>query len=232
MEVVTRHPSRTAEPEYRWPAVVALLAALALYAFLPNELVGGQRFVVVTAGLAFLVSLSFVNPHRLVRQPRWYRMVSVAFVFILVLVNQVTLVILVYKLVEGHHDAPGLLIASLQVWVANVIGFALLYWEIDRGGPVVRTSWARTEIPPADFRFSQDEDADAIEEVARDSAARRDWTPRLVDYFYTSLSNTMAFSASDAMPLRQRTKLLMGVQAFGGFVILALVIARSVSILG
>lgn len=231
MQVVSQHPSRTAEPEYRWPAVVALLVALGLYAFLPNELVGGQRFVVVAAGLAFLVSLTFVNPHRLVRQTRWYRTVSVGFAFILVLVNQVALVILVYKLVGGHHDAPGLLLASLQVWVANVIGFALLYWELDRGGPVVRTARQRSDIPPADLRFSQDEDADAVEEVAKGSAKVRDWTPRFVDYFYTSLSNSMAFSASDAMPLRHRTKLLMGLQAFGGFVILALVIARSVSIL-
>ena len=71
MEVAARHPSRTAEPEYRWPAVVALLGALALYALLPNTLVGVQRFVVVGAGVAFLVTLSIVNPHRLVRQPRW-----------------------------------------------------------------------------------------------------------------------------------------------------------------
>ena len=231
MEVVAQHPSRTAQPEYRWPAVVALVSALALYAFLPNEIFGSQRFVLVAAGLAFLVTLSFLNPHRLRKQTRWYRMVSVAFVALLVLINQVALVILVYKLVEGHHNAPGLLLAALQVWVANVIGFALLYWELDRGGPVVRTAWARIEIPPADFRFSQDEDETTIEEVAKGSAARIDWTPRFIDYLYTSLSNSMAFSASDAMPLRQRTKLLMGLEAFAGFVILALVIARSVGIL-
>ena len=133
MEVVAQHPSRTAQPEYRWPAVVALVSALALYAFLPNEIFGSQRFVLVAAGLAFLVTLSFLNPHRLRKQTRWYRMVSVAFVALLVLINQVALVILVYKLVEGHHNAPGLLLAALQVWVANVIGFALLYWELDRG---------------------------------------------------------------------------------------------------
>ncbi|MFD4419893.1 hypothetical protein ACFWN7_00100 [Agromyces sp. NPDC058484] len=231
MEVATRHPSRTAEPEYRWPAVVALLVALALYAILPNELVGGQRFVVVAAGLAFLVPLSIVNPHRLVRQTTWSRVLSVGLALLLVLVNQVALVVLVTKLVGGHNDAPGLLLAALQVWVANVIGFALLFWELDRGGPVLRTTWNRTELPPADFRFSQDEDRDAIAEVAARSSALQDWTPRFVDYLYTSLSNSMAFSASDAMPLSQRMKLLMGLQAFGGFVILALVIARSVGIL-
>ncbi|WP_246190456.1 hypothetical protein [Agromyces agglutinans] len=231
MEVMTRHPSRTAVPEHRWPAVMALLSALALYAFLPNELFGAQRLAVVAVGLAALVPLVIVNPHRFVRQPRWSRFLSVGLTLLLVLANQVALVVLVTKLVGGHHDAPGLLLAALQVWVANVIGFALLYWDLDRGGAVVRTNWARTELPAADFRFSQDEDADAIEEVARASSERVDWTPRFVDYFYTSLSNSMAFSASDAMPLRQRTKLLMGLQAFGGFVILALVIARSVGIL-
>ena len=231
MDPGTQHPSRTAPPEHRWPAVGALLAALALYAFLPNELIGPLRFVVVGAGLALLVPLVIANPHRLTRETGWTRALSVSLALLLVLANQVALVLLVFKLISGRHDAPGLLLAALQVWVANVIGFALLYWEIDRGGPVARTTWARTELPAADFRFSQDEDHDAIAEVAAGSAAVTDWTPRFADYFYTSLSNSMAFSASDAMPLSQRTKLLMGLQAFGGFVILALVIARSVGIL-
>jgi hypothetical protein len=42
----------------------------------------------------------------------------------------------------------------------------------------------------------------------------------------------MAFSPPDAMPLRARTKVLVGLQAFGGFIILVLVIARAVSLLG
>ena len=210
---------------------MALLGALALYAFLPSELVGFERFVVVGVGLALVIPLIIVNPRRLTRQTPWTRALSVGLAILLVLTNQVTLVLLVFRLVDGHHDAPGLLLAALQVWVANVIGFALLYWELDRGGPVVRTTWARTELPAADLRFPQDEDDDAIDEVARGSATRLDWTPRFVDYFYTSLSNSMAFSASDAMPLSQLIKLLMGLQAFGGFVILALVIARSVGIL-
>lgn len=231
MEPVTQHPSRTAAPEHRWPAVVGLLGALALYAFLPNELVGSLRFVVVGAGLALLIPLLVVNPHRLTRQTIWSRRLSVGLALLLVLANQVTLVLLVFKLVGGHEEAPGLLVAALQVWVANVIGFALLYWEVDRGGPVVRTTWARTELPPADLRFPQDEDGDAVAEVAMRSSVTLDWTPRFADYLYTSLSNSMAFSATDALPLSQRFKLLMGLQAFGGFVILALVIARSVNIL-
>src|SRR6478609_4306055 len=120
MEVVERHPSRTAVPEHRWPAVVALLGALALYAFLPNELIGGQRFTIVAIGIAVLVPLLIVNPHRFVRETKWSRILSVALTLLLVATNQFALVVLVTKLVGGHHDAPGLLLAALQVWVANV----------------------------------------------------------------------------------------------------------------
>jgi hypothetical protein len=231
MEPVPKHPSRSAPSEHRWPPVIGLLAALALYAFLPDQLLGVQRFGVVVVGLALVVPLIIVNPHRMTRQSVWTRALSVGLTFALVLVNQLMLVLLVMQLVGGPHDAPGLLLAALQVWVANVIGFALLYWDLDRGGPVLRTTWAREALPPADLRFPQDEDDDAVAEVAARSSILQDWTPRFVDYFYSSLSNSMAFSATDAMPLSQRFKLLMGLQAFGGFVILALVIARSVNIL-
>jgi len=42
----------------------------------------------------------------------------------------------------------------------------------------------------------------------------------------------MAFSPTDVMPLSHRAKALMGLQSFAGFVLLALVIARAVSLLG
>ncbi|MBM7504701.1 hypothetical protein ACFPER_16535 [Agromyces aurantiacus] len=231
MAVVQQHPSRTTVSEHRWPVVAALLLALGLYAALPNEFIGAQRFVVVGTGLALLIPLVIENPHRLTRQSAWSRRLAIALAVLLVVANQLTLVTLVVSLLTVAKDAPGLLQAALQVWVANVIGFATLYWELDRGGPVRRTMDARATLPPADFRFPQDEDADAAPEVAARSAARQDWTPRFADYLYTSLSNSMAFSATDAMPLSWRVKLLMGLQAFGGFLILALVIARSVNIL-
>ncbi|MBT2518824.1 hypothetical protein J7E29_15385 [Streptomyces sp. ISL-90] len=231
MEPVPKHPSRITPPEHRWPAVVGLLSALALYAFLPNGLLGFQRFVVVGIGLVLLIPLIVANPQRMTRQAPWTRRLSVALALVLVTANQLALVLLVIELVGGRQDAPSLLQAALQVWVANVIGFTTLYWELDRGGPVLRTALARDALPPADLRFPQDEDDDAVAEVAARSSAVQDWTPRFIDYFYSSLSNSMAFSATDAMPLSPRFKLLMGLQAFGGFVILALVIARSVNIL-
>ena len=231
MAVLEQHPSRRAESEHRWPVVIALLVALGLYAGLPNEFIGAQRFVIVGTGLALLIPLVIENPHRLTRQETWSRRTAITLAVLLVVANQLTLVTLVASLLTVPQDAPGLLRAALQVWFANVIGFATLYWELDRGGPVRRTMDARESLPPADLRFAQDEDPAAVPEVAARSAARQDWVPRFIDYLYTSLSNSMAFSATDAIPLSPRMKVLMGLQAVGGFAILALVIARSVNIL-
>ena len=56
--------------------------------------------------------------------------------------------------------------------------------------------------------------------------------PVFLDYLYFSLSNSMAFSATDTMPLSHRAKMLMALESFAGFVLLALVIARAVSLIG
>ncbi|THG35135.1 hypothetical protein E6C70_03445 [Glaciibacter flavus] len=227
-----QHESRSARIEHRWPAVIALIVALALYGALPNDLITVQRYVTVAIGILLLIPLIVLNPHRFNQQTKWSRIVSLTLAIVVVVSNQITLVSLVFVLIDGHAKGPSLLQSALQVWVANVIGFALLYWEIDRGGPVVRTMAKRSELPPADFRFPQDEDDDTIVEVAAGSSLKSDWTASFVDYFYFSLSNSMAFSPTDTMPLTARTKLLMSLQSFGGFVILALVIARAVSLIG
>lgn len=229
---MSQHETRSARIEHRWPAVVALVIALALYGALPNDLITVQRYVTVSIGILLLIPLIIVNPHRFNRQTRWSRVVSLILAIVVVLSNQITLISLVFLLVGGSGDGPSLLQSALQVWVVNVIGFALLYWEIDRGGPVVRTMAKRDDLPPADFRFPQDEDDDTIVEVAVGSSLKSDWTASFVDYFYFSLSNSMAFSPTDTMPLTARAKLLMSAESFGGFVLLALVIARAVSLIG
>lgn len=222
-----------ARAEHRWPAVIALLTALTLYALLPSHFFLPARIVVVAVGVVLFVPLLAINPVHLTKQTTWSRRLSVTQTILLLVANQFALVQLVQQLVTAAaSDGPTLLIAALQVWITNVIVFALMYWELDRGGPVNRTSATRHDLPPADFRFPQDEDHDAVVEVARRSAVKSGWTASFVDYLYFSLSNSTAFSPTDTMPLSHRAKLLMGVQAFAGFVILALVIARAVSLLG
>jgi len=226
-------PARKARAEHRWPAVVALLAALALYASLPSMFFPPLRYIVVGLGLILLVPLIIANPTHFTKQTKLTRILSLGQAAILLVANQIALVQLVIELVSaGKQDGPALLLAALQVWITNVIVFALLYWELDRGGPVTRTRSTRKSLPWADFRFPQDEDHDAVEEVAARSSIKDDWTPSFVDYLYFSSSNSMAFSPTDTMPLSHRAKALMLVESFAGFVMLALVIARAVSLLG
>src|SRR6187431_511088 len=214
--------------EHRWPAVAALTFALVLYATLPSYFLPQLRWFVVGVGVLLLIPLLVVNPVRFNTQTRWSRPLSFAQIAILLIANQVALVQLVYALVASKADGPGLLLAALQVWLTNVIVFALFYWELDRGGPVARTTKERSALQAADFRFPQDEDHDAAPEVATRSSIKSDWTASFVDYLYFSASNSMAFSATDTMPLSHRAKGLMGLESFAGFVILALVIARAV----
>ncbi|MFB2598643.1 hypothetical protein ACEXQE_12675 [Herbiconiux sp. P17] len=229
---MTSTKQERAQAEHRWPAAIGVIVIIVSYALLPPDFFGVVRYGVVGLCLALLVAVIVINPHRMVRQTAWTRRLGVVLVLVIGVTNQVLLVTLVQLLVANTEDGPSVLLAALQVWLTNVIGFALLYWELDRGGPVVRTQRKRTDIPPADFRFPQDEDHDASPEVAAHSSKTSNWLPGFVDYLYFSLSDSMAFSPTDVMPLTHRAKLLMGLEAFAGFVLLALVIARGVSLLG
>jgi len=226
-------PKRIARAEHRWPVVIAVLAALVLYATLPSSFLPAIRYSVVVIGVLLLIPVIVLNPTHLMRQTRWSRMISLILAGVLAVANQIAFIQLVILLVHGDsHDGPALLLASLQVWVTNVIVYALIYWEMDRGGPVARRHETRDNLDPADFRFPQDEDHDAVTEVAIRSSVKSDWAAGYIDYLYFSLSNSMAFSPADTMPLSHRAKILMGLESFTGFVLLALVIARGVSLLG
>jgi hypothetical protein len=107
----------------------------------------------------------------------------------------------------------------------------MAYWELDRGGPVRRTQSPGRELPPADFRFPQDEDHDAISEVAARSSAKSGWTPGFLDYLYVSVTNSSAFSPTDTMPLSHRAKMLMATESVSALMLSVLVISRGVSLL-
>ncbi|MEQ1736847.1 MAG: DUF1345 domain-containing protein [Rhodoglobus sp.] len=209
---------QTAVPEHRWPALVAIVIAVVIYALLPPNIEVIPRWVVPLIAALLLIPLTIVNPSRFTRETTWSRWLSIGFAFGLALVNQVEVVRIVIQLVQGSTDASVVLLTALQVWVTDVIAFALIYWELDRSGPFARRMGSKA--PPPDFRFPQEEDGPTS------------WRPAFFDYAYFSLSNQMAFSPTDVMPLTMRAKALMGLQAFSGFVLLALVIARAVNIVG
>ena len=99
--------------------------------------------------------------------------------------------------------------------LTNVIVFGLAFWELDRGGPVAAPRRRARSCPRRTSASPQDEDHDAIEEVAAGLVARAsDWVPALVDYLYVSVTNSTAFSPTDTMPLSTRAKILMADQSW------------------
>jgi hypothetical protein len=94
----------------------------------------------------------------------------------------------------------------------------LLYWELADGGPARRDGG---EPPYPDFAFPQQ----MSPEVAPPG-----WRPAFVDYLYIGITNGLAFSPTDAMPLATWAKLTMAAQAFLSFVVLGLVVARAVNV--
>lgn len=221
-----RHPG-----ESRYPAAAAVLVAIVLYAALPSALLVGPRFLVPVLEVALLVPLLVGNPRRMTRETRALRLISIALILTIAATNVVSLALLVDELVHGVHQGTDLLVGAAQVWLTNIIVFSLAYWELDRGGPVVRTREPRAMLPPADFRFPQDEDHDAVDEVAVRSAVRSDWSPAFLDYFYVSVTNSSAFSPTDTMPLSHRAKMLMAVESVSALMLSVIVIARGVSLL-
>lgn len=174
------HPRVDRRGEARLPAVVAVVVTIGLYALLPQSLIVGPRFVVPGLELLLLIPLIAVNPRRLTRQNRLSRVLSMTLVLIIAVANQAALGLLIHSLITVSNRDQGreLLLAAGQVWFTNIIVFGLAFWELDRGGPVIRTQSERCELPAADFRFSQDENDDAVEEVAVGSSGRSDWYRR------------------------------------------------------
>jgi uncharacterized membrane protein len=86
----------------------------------------------------------------------------------------------------------------------------------DEGGPLVRAERGRHN---SDFEFPQD---------ARRCAG---WSPRLSDYLYVSLTNAIAVSPTDTMPLTHRAKGLMAVESLISYAVVILVVARAVNVL-
>jgi hypothetical protein len=227
-----RRPPTSHPGENRLPPASAVVVAALTYAVLPDTLLVGPRFVIPAIELLLLAALLLTNPRRMVRQTRWSRFASIALACVVIAANMVALALLVRSLSSAHGSGTSLLLGGMQVWLTNVIGFGLLYWEIDRGGPVSRHTLPRNQLPPAHWRFSQDENWNTVREVKVLSSEQSDWRPAFVDYLYVSLTNSSAFSPTDTMPLSARAKMLMGLEATAALLTSLLVVARAVGSLG
>lgn len=212
---------------------VALIAGLQLLIINPLSL--GPRWLAPALELSLLLPLSVATAwtqgkvrsattdqhwHLIARRRRDIRMAAVGLTALITLMNLGSLFLLVRALLAGHAGTSGqtLLLDAINVWLTNIIAFALWYWSIDRGGPAAR-GLVSSEI--CDFLFPQMTLGQSYAE----------WSPGFIDYFYLSFTNAAAFSPTDTMPLTSRVKLLMAIEAAISLLTLALVAARAVNIL-
>lgn len=214
----------TARQDPRWPALLAILAAMALYVTLPRHLYYGPFWLLPTVEGALFVALLTAHQMEDVGH-NWQRGLAIGLIAAMNAANIGSLLLLIHdllgsSLVNGHKiTAANLVVWSAQIWLTNVIVFALWYWELDRGGPVARCL-PRHRAP--DLLFPQ---------MGNPDAAPADWTPSFFDYIYTSFTNAAAFSPTDTMPLTEWAKALFMIQSLASLMTGVLVIARIANIL-
>jgi len=209
------------------PFALAILAANVLLALVSRG-AGWQLFgtddwwiwLLLAAPSGLLVLTLAVGPSR-VGLERLQREVAIALLVLLGIGTGAATVFVVVSLTNWTPTGPQLLLSAVVVLVTNVITYALVYWELDDGGPIAR-ALAETRDHP-DFQFPQDENREL---------AKPGWAPALVDYLYLSLTNSVAFSPTDAMPLTHRAKLVMGLESSISLVTILVVGARAINVLG
>jgi hypothetical protein len=201
-----------------WPGYLAIVGALLIYLAFPARLTIGPNWPVPAVGLGLLAALLLATRGR--RRVEYRREIEFGLVLVATLLNLIALGFLThYLLLGGQARGVDLVNGGGVLWCANLLLFAVMYWQLDRGGP-----------PRADDRTVTDPDFLFAPMTAGGYADPR-WTPAFVDYFYLSLTNQSAFSPTDTMPLTPRAKALMGVQGVAAFITVVIIVARAVSLL-
>jgi hypothetical protein len=206
-----------------WPAQLAVAIAIALHVTLSDKLVVGPKWLIPAVEGLLLLTLVVIAPRRASGIRRHQRGLLWTIMGLVTLTYLVSLGLLVHYLITGGKVGGHALIGSgVVLWVTNVLLFSVVYWDLDRGGPLNRYQQTR---PWPDFQFPQMENPQL-------TPKGKEWQPTFLDYLYTSLTNATAFSPTDTMPLTQVAKLLMGIQGTAAIVTVGLVVARAVNILG
>lgn len=197
-----------------------MLFAIGLQLLLPSRLTAGPRWLLPALEVALLVVLAFASPRELERPHRVRRNLTLSLTALVSAANITSLALLSHQLL--HHGSPNgrqLIVSGALIWLTNVVIFGLWYWETDRGGAGMRA--AGRDGPP-DFLFPQMND---------DRIQPSNWRPEFIDYLYVSLTNALALSPTDTMPLSRMAKSIMGIQSLVSLVTIGLIVARAVNIL-
>lgn len=204
------------EREPRWPSLVATLAVGCLYWSLPEPLSVGPSWGLAAFVGVLLIPIIVTYRRGVYGMSRILTLIANA---VITLAMIASLVFLIEGIPQHREDPRVLLRAAAALWITNVLVFALWYWKLDGGGPVVReTRRSRLE---SSFLFPQmmTEEGEAT------------WTPHFVDYLFLAFNTSTAFSPTDTAVLSRWAKAGMMLQSLISLTIVALLAARAVNIL-
>ena len=218
----TRSDDDEERGEPRLGLVATVLVASVIPLLLPDPLLPGPRWFFPALVLILLAIILVMDPGRIDSQSRQLRWARRGVLVILAASTTYATLALTNALIRGvaaiANSADELLRAGVLVWLELLITFAFLYWEFDLGGPGERAHVKR-RFP--DLAFTQD---------LNPTIGRPEWRPSIVDYLYLGLTNNLAFSPTDVMPLSHWAKIAMGLQSVASLLIIGLVLARAVNI--
>ncbi|UQX87664.1 DUF1345 domain-containing protein [Jatrophihabitans telluris] len=205
--------------EPRWIVAGSLLVAIALQTVMPSRFALHPKYLVSAITWVLLAGLVITHPDRMSRRSPRLRTASITLLVVIAAANAVSVVLLIRAIVSGHSlAARQLLLGGGAIWLINVIIFAQVYWEYDRGGPAARAAGS-DDVP--DLLFPQ----------MGDDTLDPEWEPRFFDYLFVSYTNATAFSPTDTMPLSRWCKVLFMAQSSISLVTVGLIAARAVNIL-
>jgi hypothetical protein len=214
--------------EPRWHASLAVIAALILYITLPPKVTFGPFWLFPLLVLGVLVPLSVIAPMRR-HETNTQRFWSIVMIAIVNLFNIASLALLVSSLVNRPAHIPAatgqhLLVGGIQIWLTNILVFALWFWELDAGGPEQRAhAESACAFHEADFFFPQmSTELRAVEPT---------WKPLFVDYLFLAFSTATALSAADTLPITRLAKMLMLAEAMVSLTTIAIIVSRAINIL-
>ena len=210
--MVSSDQNSRAEP--RWPAVIAMIAVVALRFSLPQALrVGPDWILALVVGL-LLVSAMIFHEWRRHRANQILGYILLA----TVTAEMIARLALLITRLPGHRDTPRqLLTAAFGIWCSNVLIFASWYWRLDGGGPNAR-----------DRRRSHDSGAFLFPQM---QMRNQNWKPGFVDYLFLAFNTSTAFSPTDVPVLSRWAKAMMIVQSCISLGTVVIIAARAVNIL-
>jgi len=203
-----------------WQLQLGVLAVMVMQFITDDSFLPYNKFLIIGFEAVLMIALAIVTSEGYHRVSRPRRSLAVALIAIVALINVFSLVFLVRALLAGHATVSGveLLGNGFTIYLTNIFMFAMLYWEVDGGGPDQRVVSARKR----DFLFPQ---------MVHQNISGADWLPGFTDYLYLSVTNVTNFASADTVPISHRAKLMMMTQALVSVVAVVLVVTRAIGVL-